>query len=313
MTPKVRWVFGLGLLVMAAGMMLLAACGDALYASSNQQQGGIDLERYERLRARVEALGEAGQPVSHLETIVADIDRWIEEGKVQEANLRITDLAAALEADLPSTSVEPAPEFHLPPAPSYAVVPQAGGVVLFEDDFSNPEALEFWQSEFLSSAPGNMAFWAQRQEALCLDTGAGAMEMTGMIAFTGGNWSEYVYSVDIFPQGNLEVGVVFHYQEGSFYRLRFRSHELSALVPFLLERVEGDTVTLLAQADGEGYQLDQWYNVQIVVAGGEISVVLDGQTILQATDGTLPGGQVGVYALSLGDVYFDNIRVSSIR
>jgi hypothetical protein len=80
-----------------------------------------------------------------------------------------------------------------------------------------------------------------------------------------------------------------------------------------LERVHDGQATILAQAEGPGYEVRHWYNVQVVVDGAHLTVYLDGQVILQTNDDTLPHGQVGVFALSIGSVYFDNIQVAAIR
>ena len=320
MSVKARRTLVLGLLV-AVLALVAAGCGE-IPAEPPAGQGPVppppaveqvDSERYAALKAQVEALREEGQDVSTLDAIISDIEMWIAQGEAAEANLRIKDLEGAL-ADF-ETMVPPAipAESPLPPAPAYVPVPETGETVLLEEDFAGPNALAVWQSAFLSYDPGNMATWQQRQEALYLDMGAGSMQIVGMVDVVGEDWGDYVYSVDIFPQGNLEVGAVFRYQEGAFYRFRFLSWEYSGRPTRLLERVSGDQVTILDQGEGPGYDPEQWHNVQIVAAGDQLTVYLDGEPVLQAQDDLLPQGKVGVYALSVGYVYFDNIRVTSVR
>ena len=313
MSLKARWIVGAGLSVVLAIAVLRVVWGSPLRASPGLQEGEIDLETYTLLRAQVDTLREQGRDVSSLETVIADIDRWIAEDKVAEANLRIKDLEQAL-ADF-DLLVRPTylPESDLPPAPVYLPVSQAGDTVLLEEDFAGVDVLNAWQREFLSFDPGNMAVWEQRQNALHLNMGAGGMQIVGMINVVGADWSDYVYSVDVFPEQNLEVGVVFRHHEGDFYRFRFLSYEHREQGTRLLERVTGQDVLVLDQADGPGYQLGQWYNVQVVVEGPQITVYLNGELVVQATDDVLSQGQVGVYALSLGDVYFDNVRVTTLR
>ncbi|MBN1483774.1 MAG: DUF1080 domain-containing protein [Chloroflexia bacterium] len=313
MSPRARWVVGVGLMLVAVVFVVLFVWGNPLGASPGRQDDQIDLERYETLKSQVEDLRSQGRDISYLDSIVADIEMWVAQDKVAEANLRIKDLEQALiDFDL-----QPLPDYQpqapLPPAPAYAPVAAAGGTILLEEDFAAQGVLNAWQSAFLSFDPGNMAHWEQRQEALYLNIGAGGMQIVGMINVVGEVWSDYVYSVDIYPEYNLEIGLVIRYQDGAFYRFRFLNHEHGESGTRLLELVQGDSVTVLDQADGPGYQSGQWYNVQAVAEGPQLSVYLNGQLILEAQDATLEQGQIGVYALSLGDVYFDNVRVTSVR
>lgn len=276
-------------------------------------QGGIERERYEELKARVEELRQAGYDVSYLEIIIADIENWIRQNKVAEANLRIKDLEGALNDYVVRIPPTAAPDVVLPPVPPYTPVVNAGGKMLFEENFSDPGVLRKWESEILAQVPGTMATWECRQQALYLDQGGGSPEMVGMVYVAGQEWGDYVYSVDILPEGNLEVGVVFRYNKGNFYRFRFLSGEYNPVATRLLERIEGDKTVVLDKQDGPGYESGRWYNVQVVADGENLAVYLNGELILQATDRSLRQGKIGVYALSEGYVYFDNIRVMSMR
>lgn len=300
--------------VLAAVVLLavtLSAC--AVSWASPGQQDGVDLERYEALKAQVEELRQQGRDVSRLDQIIADIDMWIAQDKVAEANLRISDLESDLNNfDLLPTPNRP-PELVLPPASVYSPAPESGDTVLLEEDFADPNTLDTWVWSFLQPDPGNMATWKAKAGALCLDMGAGGLTWVGMIDVASGSWTDLVYSVDIYPLNTLEVGAIVRYQDGAFYRFRFLSGEYQDIPTRLLERVEGDKVTVLATAEGPGYDYEEWYNVQIVVSGPQITVYLNGQNILQATDSSLDAGQVGVYGLSNGNACFDNVRVTTVR
>lgn len=299
------------LVVLALLTVALSAC--SVSWASPGQQGGVDLERYNALKDQVEDLRQQGRDVSRLDQIIADIDMWIAQDKVAEANLRLSDLESDLNNfDLLPTPARP-PELVLPPASIYSPAPESGDTVLFETGFADPNTLTAWTGSFLQPDPGNMAEWKAQAGALCLDMGAGGMAWVGMIDVASGSWTDYVYSVDIYPLNTLEVGAIVRYQDGAFYRFRFLSGEYQGIPTRLLERVEGDEVTVLATAEGPGYDYMQWYNVQIVVNGSQIVVYLNGQDILQAMDGTLAAGQVGVYGLSNGNACFDNVRVTTVR
>lgn len=293
-------------------VVLVLVAWNPLRASPGRQDG-VDLERYNTLKSRVEELRSQGRDVSRLDQVIADIDAWIAQGKVAEANLRITDLESDLDIFDTALQATYPPEAALPPAPAYLPAPQSSGTVLFQEDFSSPDALAAWQGSFLQVDPGNMASWRLHQAALQLYLGAGGMQWVGMIDVAGQDWTDSVLSVDVFPRGSLEVGAIVRYQNGAFYRFRFLSGEYKGVPTRLLERVEGDKVTVLAQAEGPGYDYERWYNIQVAAVGSQLTVYLDGQSILQATDGQLTQGKAGVYGLSNGDAFFDNVRVTSAR
>ncbi|MGC8959181.1 MAG: hypothetical protein ACP5OO_05265 [Chloroflexia bacterium] len=310
MTSSRRWI------VLVVGFFVLVGLAALLWIplrATPVQQGEIDYERFATLKGRVNELRQQGYDVSSLERIVADVEYWIAQGKVFEANLRINDLEADLNDPRNWGALPTPPEVVLPPAPSAAPIPEAGATILFQEDFASPSALDVWQNLSLPPDPGNTAHWEVRQNALYLNMGAGSMQMVGMMNLVGDNWEDYVYSVDIYPLGNQEIGAVVRYQDGNFYRFRFLSWEHTRGPTRFLERVEKGQTTVLVAAEGPGYQYQRWYNVQIAVSGTRIAVYLDGQPVLQAEDDRLGRGQVGVFALSLGDVYFDNVRVSTVR
>ncbi len=305
-------VIGASILIILAGAVVLLAIGIPLRASPGQQVG-VDLERLAALKDRVEELRRQGYDVSRLDLTIADVEQWIAQGKTFEASLRLSDLEADL-SDPRMWGKPPAPvPADLPPAPSFPPLPESGSTVLFQEDFPSPNALASWQSAFLSPDPGNMAHWEVRQGALYLNLEAGGMQIVGMVNVAGETWADYVYEADLYATGNLEMGLVFRYRDGDFYRFRFLSWEHVGVPTRLLERVIGGQTTLLAASEGPGYRFGQWYHVGIVTNGPRITVYLDGQPILEAEDGHLSQGKVGVFALSLGDVYVDNIRVTTVR
>ena len=310
MAPKVRIALLIGLLILI-GLGVLSF--RLPLRASPGQPTGIDYERFAALKSRVDELRRQGYDVSRLETTISDVEYWIAQDKVFEANLRIADL----EADLSDPRVWGAPPplspMVLPPAPPASPISDTGSHTLFQEDFASPEALNGWQGFPLSPSPDNTARWEIRQGALYLNMGGGSMEIVGMVNLLNQDWEDYVYSADIYAIGNQEVGVVFRCQGSNFYRFRFLSHEHTGNPTRFLEWVEGGKPMVLATADGPGYQPQRWYNVQIAARGPQITVYLDGQPILQATDYRSGRGRVGVFALSLGDVYFDNIRVSAVR
>ncbi len=307
-----RVVVFVALVAVVAVVLGVVLVGSPLRASPGRQEG-IDLERYAALKSRVEALRQQGRDVSRLDRTITDIEYWIAQGKVDEANLRISDL----ESDVDNFDTLPPPiyatERSLPPAPAYAPAPESGGTVLLQEDFSGAGALAAWESRFLLEEPGNMATWALHLGALRLKLGGGGMQWVGMVDTVGQDWGDYVYSVDMLSYGAQEIGAVVRYGDGGFYRFRFLSEEHKGIPTRLLELVQGDQVVVLAQADGPGFDFMRWYNVQFVVRGNELVVYLDGQLLFKAADGALPRGKVGVYGLASGDAYFDNVRVISVR
>jgi hypothetical protein len=65
----------------------------------------------------------------------------------------------------------------------------------------------------------------------------------------------------------------------------------------------GDTYRLLASNDGS-YEPNRWYQLRVVLAGPKITVYIDGQKDLEATDATHAGGTFAFYTWGCGGAKF---------
>jgi hypothetical protein len=79
-----------------------------------------------------------------------------------------------------------------------------------------------------------------------------------------------------------------------------------------IERVTGSVSERIAEAPFAtfgGYNLEAWQHVKVTAQGSEISVAVDGRTILSATDNKYAAGWVGVWTLADQGASFDNVRI----
>ncbi|MFQ5808337.1 MAG: chitobiase/beta-hexosaminidase C-terminal domain-containing protein, partial [Armatimonadota bacterium] len=70
---------------------------------------------------------------------------------------------------------------------------------------------------------------------------------------------------------------------------------------------DGDSFRVLARNE-EGYERNRWYSLRVVLAGPRITVYLDGEKDLEATDHTLGKGTFALYSWGSTGAKFRNVR-----
>jgi hypothetical protein len=212
----------------------------------------------------------------------------------------------------------PTPTIGAPPqnAPLQGpAAPKSAAVALKVDTFDTPASLADWTfvdlGEFL---PGDEAVWKVEEGRLeQRGTGlAGGTSAREVLAVTGDPaWSDYIVSAKVYDLNAGNFGLVARRQGNSFYRYQAIADERPAAPKHVLEVVVDGVATPLVVLDGPGYQLRTWNDVSMRVAGQQITVWVDGQPILSATDATLSSGQAGVFARALDSTLFDDVTITS--
>jgi len=136
----------------------------------------------------------------------------------------------------------------------------------------------------VSDAPGKMLIY----------TAAEAMD-----------WSDYSFEVTAHSTDDDEFGVYFYYQdEGSYYR--FQTYDAGNYRRLI--KVDNGVQTVLAEVD-KGYVFDDDIDVKVVVAGDQIEVFMNGQSVFGPVIDADPlsGGTVGVFSNYQDGTSFDNV------
>ena len=111
-------------------------------------------------------------------------------------------------------------------------------------------------------------------------------------------------TVSIASADNDVLGVAFRYQGLDRYYVWSMDEERSY---HALACKDGDAYRLLAH-NQKGYVRNRWYEVRVVLAGNHITVFVDGEKDLEATDDTLRKGTFALYAWGCTGAKFRNVK-----
>jgi len=187
--------------------------------------------------------------------------------------------------------------------------------VLLQDDFNDGD-MDGWTTGGLSGS------WSVVNKQLKQDSnnydgtegaGSGTYKSTYVIAGET-SWTDYTISVDILPVDDDGIGVLFRYKnEGDYLRFLWVGHETSK-GPFMrIEKVVNGAHTVLETLITEEtrYAPSTWYTIKIDVSGNLITVYVNNELKISATDSSLFQGKIGLDSYAQVGVLFDNVVVTT--
>ena len=121
-------------------------------------------------------------------------------------------------------------------------------------------------------------------------------------------------AVQVYPQGNEVVGIVFRSTKNGYYLFRVMRDGNNAPERRQLQRYDAKTglyTTLIGDTQGKGYELGRWQDLRVETDGDLITCFFDNQKVFEVHDAQYTDGQAGVYTLAQGDVIFDNFTVAT--
>jgi hypothetical protein len=205
----------------------------------------------------------------------------------------------------------------VPPPPTK--VPGLAGVPLAQASFDDAAALGSWTLVDLEAVlPDNRANWVVADGRLAQDAAGRAKNpsIQETAALTGAaDWTDYTVQVSFYDELNGTAGLIARYRgeaptTASYYRYRILKSTYEARPKQVLEKVEQGVATTLAEVEGPGFTERTWNVVALTVAGGQLTVRLNGQVVAEALDAApLAAGQAGIYTRAIGGIAFDNFSV----
>lgn len=124
-------------------------------------------------------------------------------------------------------------------------------------------------------------------------------------------WHDYVVSAACKPRDAQAVGLVFYYRDPKTYHL-LRALPLGFGGKVQLVRVAGGQQQVLAQAD-VAVTREQWYRLRVRVVGRRATGYVDGNPVVDVTDGHLISGSIGLYCEGADGALFDDVAVVAPR
>ncbi|MBT9558027.1 MAG: alkaline phosphatase D family protein [Myxococcales bacterium] len=133
------------------------------------------------------------------------------------------------------------------------------------------------------------------------------VEKRGTFLWTSVNADDAAVIASVYAGDNDGFGLMYAINGtgASYYRASFDIERSFAR----LVRVDGDTFTVLAENLDYLPAQGTWTQVAVERIGATHRVIVDGQVVLEAEDGALGAGGVGLYAWGMSDVRFDDVGV----
>lgn len=209
------------------------------------------------------------------------------------------------------TSLPVTPTPTPPPAPTQPIA--VASAKLFSSAFDPGASLSGWTVIDMADALPGPSIWEIHDGYLTPASdasGVGGQYGTALIA-NNNLWSDYSVTVATYNIDNDEFGVIARANDQGFYLFELipANNSTSAMIA-RYDAAKG-LLRPLANTQIAKVTERQWLTLRIQVQGGQITGLLNGQTILQASDTTLSTGSAGVYGYAVGRLNFDNFLVQS--
>jgi PKD repeat protein len=174
--------------------------------------------------------------------------------------------------------------------------------ILFADDFDDNKIHPAWRF--------NNGNWVESNKTMIQNSNYyNGGYIGGCYALVGSpEWKNYRLSVDFKSSDDDKIGVVFNYQDANnFYLFTWQQQGTIRALKSFVDGVE----TNLA-IDTLGYQLNQWYQLNLTTIDGQIQVYIDSLMIYSITDINFQSGRAGLYCHGNQNSYWDNFSIENL-
>jgi hypothetical protein len=145
--------------------------------------------------------------------------------------------------------------------------------------------------------------WERSPEAVVAD---GVLQINGgHFAVPLGNWGNFDLSVRVRFSGDGEAVIGYHFRDEGRYILHLRHQQI------VLAREETEPFTDLATYEPEDNLSDEWLDIRVVLSGGQHTIYLNGEQIIQVTEEQpLASGPMFLHAAGGLTAEFDDLSIS---
>ena len=182
---------------------------------------------------------------------------------------------------------------------------QVAGVsdsILFEDDFDNSEIHPAWRLK--------NGTWQERDGTIIQTSNYyGGTIDAACYAMVGSHlWKNYRLQVDLKSSDNDKIGVVFNYQDaGNFYLFTWQREGTHRAIKRF---VDGQWINIAS--DSVNYEINQWYQLDLVTRDGQIDLSIDSTLIFSVEDTTFMNGKAGLYCYGNQSSFWDNLIIENL-
>jgi hypothetical protein len=148
--------------------------------------------------------------------------------------------------------------------------------------------------------------WERSPEAIVAE---GVLQINGgNYAVPPGDWGDFDLSVRVRFTGEGEAVIGYHFRDQGRYILHLRSQVIA------LAREETEPFTELAVVEREQSQVGEWLEIRIVLSGGQHTIYLNDEQIIQVTDEQpLVAGPIFLHAAGNVTAEFDDFSISGVQ
>ncbi|MEO8287194.1 MAG: family 16 glycoside hydrolase [Chloroflexota bacterium] len=198
------------------------------------------------------------------------------------------------------------PKKAVPDAPALPTAAQPGAVTESFDSAS----LDNWRGTSESTVQWVAKDGRLQKELPASDgpSSAPALFVSKDTGFSDGTIETFYYATSGEP-----VGIVLRGSDAGYYRVvLYMNVSTNTASKARIERITPAGTEVVATAPFSafaGYKLEQWQHLLVSAQGNTISVSVDGNQIMSATDSSFASGWAGVWAVSDRGASFDNLRI----
>jgi len=184
------------------------------------------------------------------------------------------------------------------------VTPSACSATLFERNFNSGVVTDWTVSG---------GTWSLVSNTYQAATGATRRSINGSTSWTDYSFSAMLRSTD--TDGG-DIGLIFRASNiNQYYRFRWNRNAGGTAGSYVIERVNGGTITALGTSAGSYYETNRWYHVEIRVEGNRFRVYIDGVLALDRTDSSPVWtiGAIGFYTNNQTNAFLDDVLVTRLQ
>ncbi|HEV8343697.1 MAG TPA: fibronectin type III domain-containing protein [Candidatus Binatia bacterium] len=185
----------------------------------------------------------------------------------------------------------------------------AAGAVLLSNNFNDGNFVGWTIID--EGADQGPSAWSANSRALVQsrDIGSKTTGQFGTYAlYTKGSWTDYRVTLKMRSSDNNSIGAMFRYVDNkNFYRFSWNVQEGLRR----LEKVQNGVPTVLAK-DSVRYVVGSTYQLEALVQGSVLNVLIDGAPVFSVRDSSFNGGTIALYSGYNQGSLFDDVVVQDL-
>lgn len=200
--------------------------------------------------------------------------------------------------------------------PAAPALPATSKVVLFQSDFSSTNLAGWTRSTLPGDEAEAPSGWRitnglLEQSENARESGS-AEDALLILGPSGGNFADFTLDTLAYGTSGEPFGAVFRSSDAGAYIVQLYSEAPNISPKARLLLINGSQRAVLASSSTwKGYTPGRWLRLSVRAVGSELTISVNGETVISARDTSLAQGAIGLYAYADGSAKFDNVRITA--